>query len=55
MLLAESAYQQGETTIQALLLAKKQFFEDQLNNQLAKLNHLEAIANLNQSQGAILE
>jgi len=55
MLLAESAYQQGETTIQALLLAKKQFFEDQLNNQLAKLNHLEAIANLNQSQGVILE
>lgn len=55
MLLAETAYQQGETTIQALLLAKKQFFDDQLNNELAKLNHLEAIANLNQAQGVILE
>lgn len=55
MLLAESAYQQGETTIQALLLAKQQFFEDQLNNQLAKLNRLEAIAKLNQAQGVILE
>lgn len=55
MLLAETAYQQGETTIQALLLARKQFFDDQLNNELAKLNHLEAIANLNQAQGVILE
>lgn len=55
MLLAETAYQQGETTIQALLLAKKQFFDDQLNNELAKLNHLEAIANLNQAQGVIIE
>ncbi|PLA74602.1 hypothetical protein CYQ88_04630 [Hydrogenovibrio sp. SC-1] len=55
MLLAETAYQQGETTIQSLLLAKKQFFDDQLNNELAKLNHLEAIANLNQAQGVILE
>lgn len=55
MLLAESAYQQGETTIQALLLAKQQFFDDQLNNQLARLNRLEAIAKLNQAQGVILE
>lgn len=55
MLLAETAYQQGETTIQALLLAKQQFFDDQLNNELAKINHLEAIANLNQAQGVILE
>lgn len=55
MLLAETAYQQGETTIQALLLARQQFFDDQLNNELAKLNHLEAIANLNQAQGVILE
>mgnify|MGYP005843080451 CR=1 FL=1 len=55
MLLAETAYKQGETTIQELLLAKTQFFDDQLNSKLAKLNQLEAIANLNQAQGVILE
>lgn len=55
MKLAKMAYRQGETSIQNLLLMKQQYFEDKLNFKLAKLNRLEAIANLNQALGVSLK
>ncbi|MGC9386086.1 MAG: TolC family protein [Hydrogenovibrio sp.] len=54
MQLAQSAYRQGETSIQNLLQMKQQYFDDQLNDEMAKLERLEAIANLNQALGVRL-
>lgn len=51
MQLAQSAYQQGETSIQNLLLMKQQYFEDKLNFRLARLNRMEKVAQLNQVLG----
>jgi outer membrane protein TolC len=55
MRLAQTAYQEGETSIQNLLQMKQQYFEDKLNFKLARLNRLEAIANLNQALGVRLK
>ncbi|WP_198263724.1 TolC family protein [sulfur-oxidizing endosymbiont of Gigantopelta aegis] len=53
--MSETAYQLGETNIQNLLLVQQQTAEAKLNYQLIQARSGQAIANLNQVSGHILE
>ncbi|WP_024851207.1 TolC family protein [Hydrogenovibrio kuenenii] len=53
--LAKQAYQQGETSIQILLQATQQLYDNQLNFKISQLNTQQSISDYNQTQGVSLK
>ena len=55
VLLAKQAYQQGETSIQILLQATQQLYDNELNYRLSQLNTQQSLSDYNQAQGVSLQ
>jgi|GEM_PF-1340574 outer membrane protein TolC len=55
VLLAKQAYQQGETSIQVLLQATQQLYDNELNYRLSQLNTQQSLSDYNQAQGVSLQ
>jgi len=53
--LAKQAYQRGETSIQVLLQATQQLYDNELNYRISQLNTQASISAYNQTQGIILK